>query len=255
MASIFSGVAAPAPRYMMRLAQIDRLVEMLPASLNRFLEIGPGMGDVSLYLRKRFPAAKGVLLDFSGESVGILKQRFADDDRVAIQQADFGNYPHEGLYDLVIACEVLEHIEDDVGALATISQLLNAGGHFIFSVPAFMRKWQHGDEYAGHYRRYEREEIERKFAAAGFEIEQLWCYGFPVTELTYPLRQLYYGNKRRATALTKEEATKKSGVERQLAKKFQKLPLAFMMRPFFLMQHWARDTNTGDGFLVLARKL
>lgn len=252
--SIFRQVAAPAPRYLMRLAEISRLVDLLPREIASFLEIGPGMGDLSLYLRRRFPEARGVLMDFSGDSAAILRRRFAGDRETTVLQADFQRHSHEARYDLIVACEVLEHIEDDVAALAAIHRLLAPGGHFIFSVPAFMRKWQHADEYAGHYRRYEWGEIVAKFEAAGLRIERLWCYGFPVTELLYPLRQLYYGRRGKGSGLSKQEATKRSGVERTFAAKLRRLPMAALLTPFFHLQHWARHVGLGDGFLVLARR-
>ena len=48
--SILDTLVTPAPRYLMRLALIEQLVARLPTNIRSFLEIGPGMGDLSLYL-------------------------------------------------------------------------------------------------------------------------------------------------------------------------------------------------------------
>lgn len=252
--SIFEHVVSPMPRYLMRIEQLRKLIELLPQEVGSFLEIGPGLGDLGSYLISRFPHAKGTLMDFSETGAKKLSERFATTKGIEVLNADFLHYPLQARYDLIVACEVLEHIEDDLAALRRIQDRLNPGGHFLMSVPAFMRKWQAADVYAGHYRRYERAELGEKLAVCGFEIEHFWCYGFPVTQLTYPLRQWYYAGRRDFSEISKEDATKKSGVDRPFTGGTRRLPVKALMKPFFLLQDLARDSNVGDGFLVLARK-
>lgn len=254
--SIFSDVHAPAPRYLMRLALLSELIATLPATLIDFAEIGPGTGDVSLYLSRRFPLASGLLIDFSQASTDLLQRRVAGANRLTIQSCDFMQLDVTDSFDLVVACEVFEHLPDDVAGLCAVRDMLRPGGRFLFSAPAFMRKWQHADEYAGHYRRYEREEIVSKFSACGLRIEALLCYGFPVTHITYPMRQLYYRRRLRTEAQpsTKEAATKKSGVERPFAQRLRPYRLDRWMRPLFWIQRQLRNTLVGDGFIVLAQR-
>jgi SAM-dependent methyltransferase len=238
---------------MMRLALIESLLRQLPIEVHTFLEIGPGMGDVAVYMDNLYRDARGTLMDFSGESINLLRSRVHGNKSLEVVAGDFTTYQHEGRYDLIVACEVFEHIEDDLSALQAVAGLLNGGGYFLFSAPAFMNKWQASDEYAGHYRRYERDEIKKKFSSVGLSIETLWCFGFPVTEMLYPLRQWYYG-RRDLQLPTKREATERSGVERSFAARLRRVPVASMMRPLFWLQEFAKDTNVGDGFLVLARR-
>lgn len=252
--SILDTLVTPAPRYLMRLALIEQFASRLPASIRSFLEIGPGMGDLSLYFSRRFPEAQGILLDFSSDCIDILQQRTADNPRLQLKTGDFMTMSHEEHHDLVIACEVFEHIDDDVTAFRIVSELLRPGGYFIFSAPAFMRKWQRADIYAGHYRRYERAEVIEKFTANGFRIDALWSFGFPVTELLYPVRQLYYGMARHGKQLSKEDATKRSGIERPLIGRNRARLLANLLRPFYFVQNKVKNTDLGDGFLVLAQK-
>lgn len=253
-AAIFDTLVTPAPRYLMRLALIEQFIARLPTSIQSFLEIGPGMGDLSLYLGRRFPDAYGVLLDFSSDCIDILQQRTSDYPRLQLRTGDFMTMAHEKLYDLIVACEVFEHIDDDKTAFRIVSGMLNPGGYFIFSAPAFMRKWQRADVYAGHYRRYERAELIEKFTSNGFRIDALWSFGFPVTELLYPVRQLYYGLSRRGKKLSKEDSTKRSGIERPLIGRNSAQLLANFLRPFYFLQNRVKNTNLGDGFLVLAQK-
>lgn len=252
--TIFDDLAAPAPRFLMRLALLRELIELLPSPVNRFLEIGPGLGDVSQYLARRFPTARGQLMDISPDCTALLRERFMSNDRLVICDGDFHQLPGTGQYDLIIACEVFEHLENDDAAFASVNRLLSAGGHFLFSVPAFKRKWQNADVFAGHYRRYERDELAAKFTQHGFTIERLWCFGFPVTELTYPLRQWYYRPRRNDRPMDKREATQRSGIERSFVRKFRRVPWATILSPFFATQRLVRDRDIGDGFLALARK-
>lgn len=252
--SIFDFLVTPAPRYLMRLALIEQLVLRLPAGIRNFLEIGPGMGDTSLYLTRRFPEADGLLVDFSDDCIEVLQRRTANIPQLRLMTGDFMNMPREQRYDVIVACEVFEHILDDMAALRIVSEMLRPGGFFIFSAPAFMRKWQHVDEYAGHYRRYERNELIDKFTANGFHIDTMWCFGFPVTELLYPLRELYYGMSRRGQHISKEDATKRSGIERPLVGRNRAILLAHLLRPCYFLQNRVKHTDLGDGFLVLAQK-
>lgn len=252
--SIFDTLVTPAPRYLMRLALIEQLARRLPTDIRSFLEIGPGMGDLSLYLSRRFPQANGLLLDFSNDCIGVLGQVIANHPRLRLMTGDLLTMRHGKHHDLIIACEVFEHIEDDLAALRIVTDLLRPGGYFIFSAPAFMRKWQHVDEYAGHFRRYERTELIDKFSACGLRINTLWCYGFPITQLLYPVRQIYYGFSRRRHQRSRVEATKFSGIDRPLVGRTRAMLLSHLLRPFYFLQNQMRNTNLGDGFLILAQK-
>jgi SAM-dependent methyltransferase len=253
--SIFAHVSAPAPRLLMRMALVEHLVDAIPAGSQNILEIGPGLGDLSLYLASRFPQAHGLLMDISERGVGMLKKRIEGIPRLSVVAGDFRGQQQRGLYDLVIACEVFEHIQDDDSAFNAVHQLLRPGGYFIFSAPAFMRKWGYADEYAGHYRRYERAEVESKFQQHAFRIEKLWCYGFPITHLLRFAHQTYYRKQVSRQQLSMDEATKRSGTERSFVNRFSSLPIAALMAPFFFLQNLVKNTDIGDGFLVLARKI
>ena len=250
--SIFDDVVAPAPRYLMRLAVLEQMLGTLREPPARFLEIGPGLGDVSLYLSRRFPDSIGDLIDFSPDSTALLRKRLGQTPRLRVLDGDFQELPDSGGYDLIVACEVFEHLNDDRPAFAAVHRLLRSGGHFLFSAPAFMRKWQRVDEYAGHVRRYERRELLEKFTSGSFRIDQLHCYGFPITALSFPLRQLYYLRRNRAEHLDALAATRRSGVDRSLARSFRHLPWTTLLRPFFFVQNLARNSDAGDGFIVLA---
>lgn len=70
---------------------------------------------------------------------------------------------------LVVAFDVLEHIDDDKTAVREIQRCLKPGGHLLVAVPADMRLWSDHDAAVGHVRRYEREEILDRVREAGFQ--------------------------------------------------------------------------------------
>ena len=70
-------------------------------------------------------------------------------------------------YDMICLFDVLEHIEDDYGAVDWIADHLCGGGRIVLSVPAFRILWSSHDTLAHHKRRYAKEKLltllERRF--------------------------------------------------------------------------------------------
>jgi 2-polyprenyl-3-methyl-5-hydroxy-6-metoxy-1,4-benzoquinol methylase len=62
-------------------------------------------------------------------------------------------------YDLVVAFDVLEHIEDDRKAIEKICSSLKPGGYLIFTVPAHQSLYSAHDKALGHARRYSKRRL------------------------------------------------------------------------------------------------
>jgi SAM-dependent methyltransferase len=75
--------------------------------------------------------------------------------------------------DLVVAFDVLEHIDEDTQALTEIGRVLRPGGHLLVAVPADMRLWSAHDEAVGHVRRYTRDSLTAAVAEAGLHVDWL----------------------------------------------------------------------------------
>jgi SAM-dependent methyltransferase len=65
-------------------------------------------------------------------------------------------------FDLIVLLDVLEHIEDDLGSLASLAAKLKPGGHLLITVPAFSFLWSDHDKSHHHKRRYRLPELVRK---------------------------------------------------------------------------------------------
>jgi SAM-dependent methyltransferase len=134
----------------------------------RFLELGPGS-------QPRIPVRGSYFVDASQESVEKLKS--AGGKAV---WASAGKLPwQEDFFDLVCAFELMEHVEGDEKAFLEIYRVLKKDGRFIFSVPLFMKYWTAWDEMAGHKRRYNPGELEKRLKEIGFSIEKFYTSKSP----------------------------------------------------------------------------
>jgi SAM-dependent methyltransferase len=75
--------------------------------------------------------------------------------------------------DTVICLNVLEHIEDDLGALRNIYTALSPGGRAIVLVPCGQEIFGQLDVILGHYRRYSTSQLRELFEQSGFEVERI----------------------------------------------------------------------------------
>lgn len=73
-------------------------------------------------------------------------------------------------YDVICALDVIEHIEDDRGALRWIHDHLNPGGIFVATVPAYPWLFSDHDRALQHFRRYTAGTF-RDALPAGFHVE------------------------------------------------------------------------------------
>ncbi len=87
--------------------------------------------------------------------------------------------PPEGHYSSLVAFNVLEHIEDHVGALRAAHRLVVPGGAVIMFVPAFMFAMGRFDRTVGHYRRYTMTTLRETYGAAGIDIERMHYVNAP----------------------------------------------------------------------------
>jgi len=77
---------------------------------------------------------------------------------------------HAQKFNLILALDVLEHVQDDVMVMQKIREMLKDDGLFFVNVPAHKFLWSEHDEALEHKRRYHRLELTKKLNDAGFEI-------------------------------------------------------------------------------------
>jgi SAM-dependent methyltransferase len=75
-------------------------------------------------------------------------------------------------YSLILMLDVLEHLEDAAGALRHALELLESGGTFVCTVPAFMALWTNHDVMNHHFIRYTKASFQRVAMDAGLRIQE-----------------------------------------------------------------------------------
>jgi SAM-dependent methyltransferase len=144
------------------------LVNKFFPQARRFLEIGCGTGAVlrEIAASRQWERLVGSELHPSGLSHA--RRRLPS--KVEFVQMDARNIPAVGLFDLIGAFDVIEHIADDEGVLRGMRAATTTGGGAIIAVPQHPWLWSQADDLAHHERRYRRGEIEAKLLRNGFKI-------------------------------------------------------------------------------------
>jgi len=108
-------------------------------------------------------------IDISEEGVALAKRR--GHPGVAVMSGARLGFADK-TFDLVIASDVLEHIDRDGEALCEWHRVMRPGGRLIVFVPAFMMLWSSHDEVNRHFRRYRAAQLRALLERAEFVVER-----------------------------------------------------------------------------------
>jgi SAM-dependent methyltransferase len=140
------------------------------------LEIGCSSGYLLTELCRDFSRADVIGSDVVIEPLRQLAARLPD---VAFLRFDVTACPlPDASVDAVVMLNVLEHIDDDVGALAAARRILKPGGVLVLEVPAGPRLYDAYDRYLQHRRRYAARDVRQLLRAAGLDIVDQTHHGF-----------------------------------------------------------------------------
>ena len=146
---------------------LAEMTRRLPARDVRLAELGCGSGGM-LEALGRFGTAVGVEMDPALRARA--RERGLDVRAGALPDA----IPLEpGRWDAVCLFDVLEHVDDEAGALAACRRLLAPGGRLFVTVPAYAWLWSRHDELLGHRRRYTARALRRAAERGGYAVERL----------------------------------------------------------------------------------
>jgi SAM-dependent methyltransferase len=143
------------------------LARFVGAGSARYLEIGCGTGFVLSAVERAFPAWAVTGSEVLEEGLAFARTRVA---RADLRALDALALPYTAAFDVVGAYDVIEHIVDDEAVLAEVHRAIAPGGWLALTVPQHPFMWSEADAYAGHVRRYTRDELTGKLARAGFEV-------------------------------------------------------------------------------------
>lgn len=165
---------------------IDRYV---PTNDNhKILDIGCGSG---LMLNALEQIGDTYGMDMSDDAINFSKEIFSGTVKKGMLP---DNIPYdEEYFSLIVALDVIEHVNDDRASLKAIRSHIAEGGQAVISVPACMFLWSEHDVLNEHKRRYTLEELKGKLIDAGFTIEKISYFNtflFPLISLVRMINNL-----------------------------------------------------------------
>jgi SAM-dependent methyltransferase len=134
----------------------------LPSS-PRILDAGCGTGR-NLIEFGGLGEAEGV--DASEDAVAFCHRRGLH----GVRRAQLDELPYgDGRFGLILATDVIEHLDDDRRALAELRRVARSGARLVVTVPAYPWLWSDHDVSMHHRRRYTLRRLHRKVAEAGWQ--------------------------------------------------------------------------------------
>jgi SAM-dependent methyltransferase len=160
-----------AQRHPWEIARLHALAAILrrrPARTESILDIGCGDGFIGESLRAALDARVlvGVDLHLPDAACGVypaanhVSERYQSEEPIGDRR-----------FDLVLALDVIEHVEDDRALLRNvIARRVQPGGRVLVTVPAFQALFSDHDRALHHYRRYTVSELRSAAADAGLDV-------------------------------------------------------------------------------------
>lgn len=222
---------------------VDRLI---PPGTRSVLEIGAGTGSMGALLARRF---EYVGLEPDTASYDVAARRIAGAGQLV--NTTLEEFASSERFDVVCAFEVLEHLEDDQGAVRTWVEYVRPGGWLLVSVPHRRTRFGAWDVKAGHYRRYDRSDLEAILLSARLERVTTVAYGFPLASAASLVRSALASRERHHS--TMEERT--AGSARNLQPpEWSARATHLVAAPFRLVQRPFAATRLGPGLVARAAR-
>jgi 2-polyprenyl-3-methyl-5-hydroxy-6-metoxy-1,4-benzoquinol methylase len=139
------------------------------------LEVGCGIGTMSRQILDLHAQLRLVCIEPNANCAVRARETLAGEPRATVRACHLEECSHVELqqerFDTIVCVNVLEHIEDDVRALALFRDVLaGTGGQAIVFVPAIQSIYGPHDAALGHHRRYSKRSLAAAFAAAGQDV-------------------------------------------------------------------------------------
>jgi SAM-dependent methyltransferase len=143
---------------------LGRVVADLPLTADaRILDAGCGSGRNMVEL-----AGHGTVtgLELSETSVCLARAREVGE---VIEGSVMEMPLDDDSFDLAASLDVIEHLQEDLGALRELRRVVTPGGSLLVTVPAYQWLWSGHDEINHHHRRYTRGSLLAVAEQAGWE--------------------------------------------------------------------------------------
>ena len=159
------------------IAELIRREAQLPANAE-ILELGCGTGH-NLAMLSGFGHVDGLELD---DQARALSEKRLGRKVMSSPLPELAEVADRH-YDLIGAFDVIEHIDDDSAAIASIAAKLKPGGTFVITVPAHQWMWSAHDVVNHHKRRYSRKSLRALISGSPLKLKRLGYFN----SLLFPL--------------------------------------------------------------------
>jgi SAM-dependent methyltransferase len=133
------------------------------------LEVGAGLGE---FAEQFDDVDRLVVTDVDPAAVAVMARRFAGRPEVEVRRLELGRPPDlEQPVASVVAINVLEHFDDDAGALRSLAAAVEVGGNVVLWVPGYQQLYGEFDRRVGHFRRYTPRSLTEVVRRAGLDVE------------------------------------------------------------------------------------
>ena len=151
------------------------------------VDVGCGTGEVVRRLNG-LPFDLVVGTDSSEYALSLARKE--SDQPLPLVVSEAGGLPlPTGAASCVTMLDVLEHLDDDVGALRELAGLVEPGGAIVVAVPAYTWAWSDHDVVLGHRRRYTRRRLVEVASAAGLIVERCTYYYSWLVPIAFAVRR------------------------------------------------------------------
>ena len=150
----------------------------LPPRQARLLEVGCGTGH-NLPMLGQFGDVDAIEID---EEARALAEKRLGRQIHGSRLPELPGIPEQH-YDLIGAFDVIEHVDDDHAAIASLAKRLKPGGKLVVTVPAHQWMWSAHDVVNHHQRRYSKAALKRLIAGSPLKLEKI---GY-LNSLLFPL--------------------------------------------------------------------
>jgi SAM-dependent methyltransferase len=138
------------------------------------LDVGTSTGTNLRMLREMgFENVRG--LDFSEEAIRWCEKKGLGQ----VEKGDICDMPFGvDQFDLILATDIVEHVNDDARALQEIGRVLKPCGRAIITVPAFQGLWGAQDDISHHKRRYLKRDFLGRLRNNGLSVDDCFYFNF-----------------------------------------------------------------------------
>lgn len=211
---------------------IAQVKKFMPSAQAVIMEIGCSSGFLIRDLAKALPEAVIVGADVVKEPLYRLARTLPG---IPLIRFDLLQCPlPDQSVDVLVMLNVLEHIEDDVGALQKAFNLLKPRGSLIIEVPAGPYLYDAYDAELHHFRRYAASELHHKLTQVGFKVCRKSHLGFVLFPAFAAVKLLNkWSSPRKNKTVVREQAasTSNNGLLK-LAMEFESKRLSTFQLPF-----------------------